>query len=165
MSSNQSNLWESAIIEEYNSLLQNNTWTLTQLPPGRNTIQTRWVFKVKAGANGTNPRYKARLVAKGFTQREGIDYTETFSPVVKLNSLRAILSLVAARDLNITQLDIKTAFLYGEINEEIYLTQPEGFIVPERKTEVCKLNKCIYGLNKPPECGIAFLTLFYRILD
>ena len=118
------------------------------LPTNRTTIKTRWVFKVKPSVNGNPPRYKARMVAKGFTQRPGIDYNETFSPVVKMDSLRTILSLSAARNLDMTQLDVKPAFLYGEINEKIYLNQPEGFIIPGKEREVCKLNKCIYGLKQ-----------------
>jgi hypothetical protein len=148
ISSPDAPLWKAAMLEEYQSLIKNDTWTLRKLPQDRNTIKTRWVFTVKPSSFGNPPRYKARMVAKGFTQRPGIDYSETFSPVVKMDSLRTILSLSAARNLDMTQLDVKTAFLYGEISEEIYLNQPEGFVTPGKEREVCKLNKCIYGLKQ-----------------
>jgi hypothetical protein len=113
MQSAEASLWKEAIRDEYDSLMQNKTWSISQLPPGRTSIKSRWVFKVKPGVCGSSPRYKARLVAKGFSQRHGIDYGETFSPVVKYDTLRMILSFVAAQDLEMSQLDIKTAFLYG----------------------------------------------------
>jgi hypothetical protein len=150
VTSPEATLWKETIAEEHNSLMVNNTWTLTPLPSGRDTIKTRWIFKVKPGTNGQNPRYKARLVAKGFSQRPGIDFTETYAPVVKMDSLRTVLSLVAARDLDIMQLDIKTAFLYGEVDEEIYLSQPEGFVAAGKESLVCRLNKCLYGLKQAP---------------
>lgn len=121
-----------------------------ELPTGRKTISTRWLFKVKPGVNGEKPRYKARLVAKGFTQRPGIDFNETYAPVVKMDSLRTVISIVAAYDLEMEQLDIKTAFLYGEISEEIFLSQPEGLICPGKENLVCRLNKCLYGLKQAP---------------
>lgn len=98
------------------SLEQNETWTLTKLPSGRQPIQNRWVFKLKLDGDGAVRRYKARLVSKGFTQRPGIDFEETFSPVVKHDSLRAVLAVADERDLNILQLDVKTAFLNGDLN-------------------------------------------------
>lgn len=140
--------WLEAIREEYKSLLQNKTWTITPLPPGCKVIQSRWVFKLKAGSSISAPRYKARLVAKGFTQRPGIDYGETYAPVVKHDSLRVVLALAAVHDLELLQLDIKTAFLYGNLEEELYLEQPEGFAIAGREREVCRLKKCIYGLKQ-----------------
>ena len=113
--------WKEAINDEYQSLQQNNTWSLTTLPAGRSAIKSRWVFKIKPGVRDSPPRYKARLVAKGFSQRYGLDYDETYAPVAKHDTIRVVLSLVAAYDLEMVQLDIKTAFLYGELNEEIYL--------------------------------------------
>ena len=120
--------WQSAITDEYNALLKNNTWSLTSLPDGRETIRSRWLFKVKPGVNGEPPRYKARLVAKGFTQRPGIDYNETYAPVLKMDSLRTVLALVADRDLEVAQLDITTAFLNGEISEN----NPKDSLLPDR---------------------------------
>ena len=146
--SSDAHLWLPSIQDEYNSLMQNGTWTLTELPPNRQAVKTRWVFKIKPGVHGDSPRYKSRLVAKGYLQRHGIDYSETFAPVAKLNTLRVVLSFVAARDLEMMQLDIKTAFLYGELDEEIYLEQPEGFVKAGQESLVCHLHKCIYGLKQ-----------------
>ena len=103
------------------------------MPPNRTAIKSRWIFKVKSGVKGSDPRYKARLVAKGYSQRPGIDYEETFAPVAKETTLRVVLSFVAAQDLEMRQLDIKTAFLYGDLSEEIYLEQPERYVNQEMK--------------------------------
>jgi hypothetical protein len=140
--------WKQAIQEEYDSLLHNNTWSITTLPPGRTSIKSRWIFKVKPGVCGADPRYKARLVAKGYSQRFGIDYDETFAQVAKQDTLRMILSFVAVYDLEMHQLDIKTAFLYGELDEEIYLEQLEGFIKNGQEHMVCRLHKYLYGLKQ-----------------
>ena len=148
LSSPDASLWRQAAQEEYDSLISKKTWTLTQLPPNRSAIKSRWVFKVKPGIRGAAPRYKARLVAKGYSQRYGVDYEETFAPVAKQDTLRMVLSFVAAQDLEIRQLDIKTAFLYGELSEEIYLEQPEGYIVTGKENMVCRLHKCLYGLKQ-----------------
>jgi len=132
----------------------NETWSLSDLPPGRTCIKSRWIFKIKPGAHGSDNRYKARLVAKGFSRRPGIDFEETFSPVIKHDTLRVVLSLVAAHDLEMSQLDVKTAFLYGELDEEIYLQQPEGYVVAGKEGSICRLRKCIYGLNRLRAYGI-----------
>uniref|UniRef100_A0A2N9HAG0 Integrase catalytic domain-containing protein n=1 Tax=Fagus sylvatica TaxID=28930 RepID=A0A2N9HAG0_FAGSY len=121
--------WMTAMQEEMSSMDKNNVWELVDLPPGRKTIGNKWVLKVKRKADGSIDRYKARLVAKGYTQREGIDYEDTFSPVVRFASIRLILSIVAKQDLELFQMDVKTAFLNGELDEEIYMAQPAGFEV------------------------------------
>ncbi len=141
--------------------MKNETWELTPLPPGRKPIRMKWVFTVKPGHKDVPARYKARLVAQGYTQSQGIDYQDTYAPVVKQCSLRTVLSLVAALDLEITQLDIKTAFLYGELEEELYLEQPEGFVTAGRENEVCRLKKSLYGLKQSPR---AWNTKFNEFL-
>jgi hypothetical protein len=148
MKSSNAHLWKIAAEDEYDSLLKNKTWTLVQLPPGRSFIKSKWIFKIKPTVRGENPRFKARLVAKGFSQRWGIDYTETYAPVAKHDTLRIILSLVASHNLDMKQVNIKTAFLYGELAKEIYLQQPEGLIVPGQENLVCRLHKCLYGLKQ-----------------
>ena len=120
--------WEQAMKEEMDSLISNKTWQLTELPKEKKALHNKWVYRIKEEHDGSK-RYKARLVIKGFQQREGIDYTEIFSPVVKLNTIRTVLALVAKEDLFLEQLDVKTAFLHGDLEEEIYMIQPQGFEV------------------------------------
>jgi hypothetical protein len=162
MNSPDAELWKVAIQDEYDSLMLNETWSLSYLPPGRTCIKSRWIFKIKPGAHGSDNRYKARLVAKGFSQRPGIDFEETFSPVIKHDTLRVVLSLVAAHDLEMSQLDVKTAFLYGELDEEIYLQQPEGYVVAGKEGSVCRLHKCIYGLKQASRVWNRHFDYFIR---
>ena len=148
MSCKKSNLWHDAMKEEMNSMMSNGVWDLVELPNEAKAIGCKWVFKTKKDSLGNIERYKARLVAKGFTQKEGIDYTETFSPVSKKDSLRIILALVAHFDLELQQMDVKTAFLNGDLEEEVYMKQPEGFSSSVGEHLVCKLRKSIYGLKQ-----------------
>uniref|UniRef100_A0ACD5YJF3 Uncharacterized protein n=1 Tax=Avena sativa TaxID=4498 RepID=A0ACD5YJF3_AVESA len=143
--------WVSAMQEEMQSLEKNGTWDVVRLPKQKKAVRCKWIFKKKEGLSPKEPsRYKARLVAKGFSQIPGIDYNDVFSPVVKHSSIRTFFSIVAMRDLELEQLDVKTAFLHGELDEEIYMDQPEGFIVPGKEDFVCKLKKSLYGLKQSP---------------
>ena len=117
------------------------------MPGGVKSIGCKWVFKTKKDSLGNIDRLKARLVAKGFTQRVGIDYTKTFSPISKKDSLRIIMALVAHFDFDLHQMDVKTTFLSGNLEEEVYMKQPEGFFYSEGEHLVCKLSKSIYGLK------------------
>ena len=151
MASPEKEHWLAAMQEEYDSLIQNDTWTLEELPVEANLVKCRWVYKLKLAADGSVSRYKARLVAKGFTQRKGVDFEETFSPVVKFDSIRTVLSVAAAEDLNLTQFDVCTAYLNGLLRELIFMQQPIGFEVPHRATNkrlVCQLLKALYGLKQ-----------------
>ena len=141
--------WESAMKDEIYSLMSNQTWELAELPPGKKALHNKWVYRIKEEHDG-NKRYKARLVVKGFQQKEGVDYNEIFSPVVKLTTIRLVLKIVAAENLHLEQLDIKTAFLHGDLEEELYMRQPEGFIKEDRKNLVCRLKKSLYGLKQAP---------------
>ena len=143
MRSEQADQWHDACQYEIDALAKNGTWTLVDLPAGRKAVKSKWVFKRKADG-----RYRARLVAKGFTQIQGIDYDETFSPVARFESLRLILALAALEDWEIHQMDVKSAFLNGLLEEEIYMEQPEGFITPGQESKVCLLKKAIYGLKQ-----------------
>ena len=148
MSCKDSNLRHDAMNDEMNFMKSNRVWDLVELPNGARSISYKWVFKTKRDSLGNIERYKARLVAKGFTQKEGIDYTETFSYVSNKDSLRIIMVLVAHFDLELQQIDVKTAFLNGDIQDEVYIKQPEGFSSSEGEHLVCKLNKSIYGLKQ-----------------
>ena len=135
--------------EEMDSLLKNQTWSLVEPLEGKKALTNKWVYRIKEEGEGRQ-RYKARLVVKGFAQKKGIDYDEIFSPVVKMTSIRAILSLVATENLFLEQLDVKTAFLHGDLEEDIYMHQPEGFEVKGKEGYVCKLKKSLYGLKQAP---------------
>ncbi len=142
--------WLAALLSELTSLEENQTWELTDLPSGKKPIKCRWVFKVKYNADGTVERFKCRLVAQGFTQRQGIDYDETFAPVAKHASFRSLMAIAAKEDLELKHLDIRTAYLNGLIDKDIYMTQPPGFKSKSKATKdkVCKLKRCIYGLRQ-----------------
>lgn len=140
--------WEKSISEELHSHQKNNTWTLVEKPPNAKIIGCKWVFRIKDEPTG--PRFKSRLCAKGYAQTAGIDYQETFAPTVRYDSIRLLLSTAVQHNFNIIQLDVKTAFLYGELEETIYMSPPEG--LPCEENMVCKLNKSLYGLKQAPRC-------------
>ncbi|KAM1054407.1 hypothetical protein PS2_001749 [Malus domestica] len=145
---NDSDKWMKAMESEMDSLSKNDTYELVELPKGRKALKNKWVFKLKRDDNMT--RYKARLVVKGFGQKKGVDFDEIFSPVVKMTSIRVILGMTASMDLELEQLDVKTAFLHGNLEEEIYMEQPKGFEVKGKENLVCKLKKSLYGLKQAP---------------
>jgi histone deacetylase 1/2 len=120
-------LWKAAMDEEFRALQINQTWKLVPPRVGTNVIDCRWVYKVKRKADGSVDRYKARLVAKGFKQRYGIDYEDTFSPVVKIATVRLVLAIVVSRGWSLRQLDVKNAFLHGILEEKVYMRQPPGY--------------------------------------
>ena len=148
ISCHDSHRWIPAIQDEFAFIMENNTWVIEPLPPGRKAIKCKWVMDFKPGHKGVDSRYKARLVACGYDQLYGIDYLATYSPVVKHHSIRLVLGIVAAFDLEMMQLDVKTAFLYGQLEETIYMRQPEGFVVPGKEEQMCKLQRPIYGLKQ-----------------
>lgn len=143
-----SGLWQQAMKSEMESMYSNHVWELVDPPPNIKPIGCKWIYKRKRGADGKVETYKARLVAKGFTQKEGIDYDETFSPVAMLKSIRILLSIVAFYDYEIWQMDVKTAFLNGHLEEDIYMVQPDGFVANGQEQKVCKLHRSIYGLKQ-----------------
>ncbi|KAL5863382.1 hypothetical protein ACOSQ3_000896 [Xanthoceras sorbifolium] len=142
--------WLKAMQEEMKSLHENHTFDLVKLPQGRKALKNKWVYKIKSEEGNSQPRYKARLVVKGFGQKKGVDFEEIFSPVVKMSSIRVVLGLAASLNLEVEQLDVKTAFLHGDLDEEIYMEQPEGFQVKGKEKSVCRLKKSLYGLKQAP---------------
>jgi hypothetical protein len=158
INSEDGDLWKSAMEDEMNSLKENDVWTLVDLPNGKRVINNRWVFRVKTKADGAIQCYKARLVAKGCAQRLGIDYEETFSPVARFETVRAVLSVAAVEKLKLQQFDVKTAFLYGKLDEEVYMQQPQGY--EDGTNRVCRLNRSIYGLKQAPRCWNNRLVAF-----
>jgi hypothetical protein len=142
--------WVEAMQDEMTSLHENSTFELVKLPKGKKALKNKWVYKVKTQEHTSRPRYKARLVVKGYSQRKGIDFEEIFSPVVKMGSIRVILGLAASLDLEVEQMDVKTAFLHGDLDKEIYMEQPEGFQVKGKEDYVCRLQKSLYGLKQAP---------------
>ena len=143
-----SDKWLEAMKDELKSMVQNEVWDLVELLEGHQKVGCKWVFKTKRDSRGNLERYKARLVAKGFTQKDGVNYKETFSPISKKDSFRIIMALVAHYDLELHQMDAKTAFLHGNLNEEVYIDQPMGFIEKGKEHMVCKLKRSIYGLKQ-----------------
>ena len=139
MMSPDSNKWLEAMKSEMESMYENQVWNLVDLPHDRKAVENKWIFKRKTDADGNVTIYKARLVAKGFRQIQGVDYDETFSPVAMLKSVRIMLAIAAYFDYEIWQMDVKTAFLNGNIEEELYMIQPKGFVDPKDANKVCKL--------------------------
>jgi hypothetical protein len=150
MKSDAAGLWHDASQQEYDALNQHDVWELCELPPGRKAVSCRWVYWVKMNADGTVDRYKAWLVVQGFSQKPHLDYTETFAPVAKFVSLRTVLALAAAEDMEVHTMDVSSAFLNGDLDEEIYMAQLEGFAAPGQEHLVCHLKKSLYGLKQSP---------------
>ena len=143
--------WKEAVRSEMDSIMTNETWEITERPVGCKPIGCKWIFKKKMRPDGTIEKYKARLVAKGFTQKEGEDYFDTYSPVARLTTIRVLIALAASYGLHIHQMDVKTAFLNGELEEEIYMEQPDGFVAKGQEGKVCRLLKSLYGLKQAPK--------------
>ena len=142
--------WRDAMIEEMNALDTNGTWDLVDLPLNKKAIGCKWVFAVKVNPDGSVARLKARLVAKGYAQTYGVDYSDTFSPVAKMTAVRLFISLAATNHWPLFQLDIKNAFLHGDLQEEVYMEQPPGFVAQGELGKVCRLRKSLYGLKQSP---------------
>lgn len=140
--------WKAAMEEQIKALERNNTWTLVDQPPKSKPIKNKWVFKIKLKPDGTIDRYNARLVAKGFTQIENVDYKETYAPVASMTTIRMLFAYANQHDMAIVQFDIKTAFLYGDLEETIFVEFPESLRNPDNKT--CHLQKFLYGLKQAP---------------
>jgi hypothetical protein len=177
----QKEKWKEAMTEEHQSIMKNEVWEIIPRPKEKSVVTSKWVYKIKHAANRSMDKYKARFVAIGFSQKEGEDYDETFAPVARYTSIRAIISLSTSMGWNLHQMDVKTTFLNGAIEEEVYIEQPQGFEVHSRDTHICRLNKSLYGLKQSPRAWYArmdnYLTrlgfskshadpnLYYKVLD
>ena len=147
----EADYWKDAVRSEMDSIMANGTWEITDRPYGCKPLGCKWVFKKKLRPDGTIEKYKARLVAKGYDQQEEEDFFDTYSPVARLTTIRVLLSLAASHGLLVHQMDVKTAFLNGELKEEIYMQQPDGFVIDGQERKVCRLIKSLYGLKQAPK--------------
>jgi hypothetical protein len=136
--------------EEYQSIIKNDVCEIVPKPKRKDVVSSKWLYKIKHVVDGSIEKYKARFVARGFSQKEVIDYKETFDPVAKYTSIKTIISLAAKMKWKLHQMDVKTTFLNGVIEEEVYIEKPQGFDVEDRKTHVCRLKKDMYGLKQAP---------------
>jgi hypothetical protein len=150
--------------EEYQSIINNDVWEIVPRPKSKDVVSSKCLFKIKHVADGIIEKYKARFVARGFSQKEGIDYEETFAHVARYTSIRTIVALAAKMKWTLHQMDVKTAFLNGVIEEEVYIEQPQGFEVEDRKSHVYKLKKALYGLKQAPRAWYGRIDNFLTSL-
>eukprot|EP00253_Pinus_taeda_P003233 PITA_03233 len=143
--------WIEAMDEEMNAIERNKTWDLVELPKRKEVIGVKWVYKTKCNAEGKIERHKARLVVKGYKQQYGRDYQETFAPVARMETVRAVLSIAAQNKWKVDQMDVKSAFLNGVLMEDVYIEQPLGYEKKGEEHKVCKLKKALYGLKQAPK--------------
>ncbi|CAN1246025.1 Retrovirus-related Pol polyprotein from transposon TNT 1-94 [Linum grandiflorum] len=147
----EASFWKEAADSEIQSIMAKHTWELVDLPKGCRAIGCKWIFKRKLRPDGSVERYKARLVIKGYSQKSGLDFFDTYSPVTKISTIRVLFALASIFNMTVHQMDVKTAFLNGDLNEEIYMIQPPGCTTPETQNKVCKLKKSLYGLKQAPK--------------
>lgn len=140
--------WLKAMDEEISTIQKNDTWKLTDLPEGKDVVGLKWIFKTKYNSNGEIQRHKAHLVAKGSSQKPGVDYDEVFSPIARMETIRTLLALAAQFSWTVYNFDVKSTFLNGDIEEEVYVEQPRGYVIEDEEEKVYKLNKALYGLKQ-----------------
>ena len=158
----QEEVWRRAMEAEITSIEENKTWELMELPEGATVIGVKWVFKTKLNERGEIEKFKARLVAKGYHQREGVDFHEVFAPVARWDTIRMLIALAAEKGWNVFQLDVKSAFLQGELNEAVYVEQPKGFEIQEEQGKVYKLKKALYGLKQAPRAWYSRIDGYFK---
>ena len=141
-------LWQKTMVEENQALISKHTQDLVNLPPNKYVVGCKWVYKIKTRADGSIEKYKARPVAKGFTQKYGIDYEEIFAPVARLTSVLSLIAIVAAKKWQLFQMNVKNAFLNGDLSKEVNVQPPLGYDHPPN--QVCHLHKALYGLKQAP---------------
>ena len=153
--------WRKAMNDEIDAIERNDTWELCDLPRGQKTIGVKWVFKTKLNENGEVDKYKARLVAKGYKQQYGTDYTEMLSPVARHDTIRLVVALAAQQSWQIFQLDVKSAFLHGYLEEQVYVDQPPGYVKIGTEEKVYKLKKVLYGLKQAPRAWYSRIESYF----
>eukprot|EP01018_Ginkgo_biloba_P000406 Gb_07443 [translate_table: standard] len=154
-------VWIDAMNEEMEAIHRNNTWELVQLPKDKHVIGVKWIYKVKYHADGSVERHKAKLVAKGFAQTLGVDYSENFSPVARLDTINIVLAIAAQHKWTVSQMDVKSAFLNGYIDEEAYVEQPTSYKIQGKEQSVYKLKKALYGLKQAPRAWYARIDNYF----
>jgi hypothetical protein len=157
-------VWKDAMIEEYESILKNDVWEVVPRPQGKLVVTSKCLYKIKHATDGSVEKFKARFVARGFFQKEGIDYDEIFAPIARYTSIRIIISLASVFYSRLHQMDVKTAFLNGEVEQEVYIEQREGFVIHGNESHVWKLKKALYGLKQARQLGMEELIVFFRVL-
>ncbi|WVZ20588.1 hypothetical protein V8G54_007910, partial [Vigna mungo] len=153
--------WRGAMIEELKSIEKNQTWKLMDLSCGKRSIGVKWIFKTKRNPDGTILKHKARLVAKGFLQKKGVDFTEVYAPVARLETICLIIAVACAKNWFLSALDVKSAFLHGLLKEEVYIKQPPGFIKEGKEQQVYKLERALYGLRQAPRAWNKRINTFF----
>ena len=148
--------------EELNMSDKNNTWNLVDPPKGKDIINLKWVYKTKYNEDGSIQKHKAKLVAKGYSQQPGVDFNETFAPVARIETIQLVLAIAAQLELNVYQMDVKSAFLNGELKEEVYVEQPRGYEVKDKKEKVHRLNKALYGLKQAPQAWNSKIDSYFQ---
>jgi hypothetical protein len=156
--------WADAMTKEYQSIIKNDVWEIVPRAKGKDVVSSRWLFKIKHVADGSIEKYKARFVARGFSQKEGIDYEETFAHVARYTLIRTIIALANKMKWKLHHMDVKTSFLNGVIEEEVYIEQPQGFEVEDRRSHVCRLKKSLYRLKQDPRAWYGHIDRFLTIL-
>jgi hypothetical protein len=148
-------VWRGAMMEEYQSIMKNDVWYIILRPERKSVVTSKWIYKINHTTERSIEKQKASFVARGFSQVEGIDYEETFSPNARYTFIRMIISLATSMGWKLHQMDMKTTFLNGEIGEEICIEQPDGFVIHEKESHVCRLKKALYGLKQAPRAWYA----------
>jgi hypothetical protein len=156
--------WMDSMTEEYQSIIKNDVWEVVPRPKNKDLVSSKWIYKIKHATDGSIEKHKARFVACGFSQKEGIDYEETFAPVAKYTSIRTIIAHAAKTKWKLHKMDVKTTFLNGVIEEEVYIEQPRGFEVEDRNTHVYRLKKALYGLKQAPRVWYGRIDSFLTSL-
>jgi hypothetical protein len=156
--------WADAMTEEYQSIMKNKVWEIVPRPKNKDVVSSRWLFKIKHDVDGSIEKYKARFVARGFSQKEGIDYEETFVPVARYTLIRTTIALAAKMKWKLYHMDVKITFLNGVIEEEVYIEKPQGFEVEDMKSHVYRLKKALYGLKQAPRAWYGHIDSFFMSL-